>query len=118
MPNPDPAALVPLTPITYHILLAAANGPVHGYGMKKEIEERTAGLVRLGAGTLYEGIHRMEKKGLLKEVAPPRAVAEEASSRWRFYTITPFGRKVLTLEVRRLEADVRVGRAALSGKRA
>ncbi|MGZ3602827.1 MAG: PadR family transcriptional regulator, partial [Ktedonobacterales bacterium] len=64
----DPAALLPLTPTVFHILLALADGEKHGYAIMQEVETRTAGAMRLGPGTLYGSIQRMLKDGLIVEV--------------------------------------------------
>lgn len=109
----DPADRLPLTPATFQILLSLTQGPLHGYGIKRDVEERTGGMIRLGAGTLYAGLQRMEDDGLIEEADTPSEMKEEASRRWRFFRITSLGRSVLKAEVRRLEADVRTARALL-----
>ena len=102
----------PLTPATFHILVTLASEPAHGYHIKRLVEERTGGAVRLGAGTLYSGIRRMEKDGLIEEVEAPEATGDsEPGARWRFYGITPGGRQALDREVERLEADLAAARA-------
>ena len=104
----------PLTPATFHILLSVAEGPAHGYRIKRVVEERTSGAVQLGAGTLYAGIGRMVRDGLIEETEPPEdAGAMEPSSRWRFYGITDVGSDVLASEIDRLEADLEVARAVV-----
>lgn len=104
----------PLTPATFHILLSLAQEPAHGYHIKRMVEERTGGAVRLGAGTLYAGIRRMTGEGLIEEIdAPEDAGDVEPGSRWRFYTITRAGRSALEAEIDRLEADLEAARAAV-----
>ncbi|MCG8468695.1 MAG: PadR family transcriptional regulator [Gemmatimonadetes bacterium] len=104
----------PLTPATFHILLSLAHGPAHGYHIKRMVEERTSGRVRLGAGTLYAGIQRMTKDRLIEETDPPREGDVEPGSRWRFYAISAHGRGVLEREVERLEADLEAARLAMA----
>jgi DNA-binding PadR family transcriptional regulator len=102
----------PLTPATFHILLSLAHQDAHGYHIKRMVEERTGGAVQLGAGTLYAGIQRMVKDGVIEETdAPADAADVEPGSRWRFYAITTRGRKVLDAEIRRLESDLAAARA-------
>ncbi|MEJ2541045.1 MAG: PadR family transcriptional regulator [Gemmatimonadota bacterium] len=99
-----------MTTRTLQILLALAEGPLHGYGIKQRVEERTGGEVRLGSGTLYEAVHRMLEGGVLEEVAPP---AEEPSSGGpprRYYALTEMGRTDLKEELRRMEAVVEYAR--------
>jgi len=108
----DPSDHVPLKPAYFHILLTVAARPVHGYGIRQEVEERTGGTILLAAGTLYEALQRLQRDGLVRETDDvPAEDAERASSRWRFYEATPLARRVLTLEVARLEADLAAARA-------
>ena len=104
----------PLTPATFHILLSVAEGPAHGYRIKRVVEERTDGAVQLGAGTLYAGIRRMVGDGLIEETEPPEDVGTvEPSSRWRFYGITDVGSDALKREIARLEADLQAAHAVV-----
>jgi len=50
------------------ILSSLADGPKHGYGMMNDIETLTG--VRLGAGTLYGALTRLESAGLIKAITP------------------------------------------------
>lgn len=102
----------PLTPATFHILLSLSGGVAHGYHIKRMVEERTNGAVQLGAGTLYAGIRRMTREGLIEESGPPDAAVDaEPTARWRFYAITSKGRTTLNAEVARLEEDLAAARA-------
>ncbi len=100
-----PAEHLPLTPRTFHILLATKDGVMHGYSIMKEVEKRSAGQVRIGPGTMYEAIGRLVAGDLLKEVAAP-ASSKTDKRRRRFYKLTPLGRKVMVLEAERLAALV------------
>ena len=104
----------PLTPATFHILLSLMQSPAHGYHIKRMVEERTNGAVLLGAGTLYAGIRRMAREGLIEETTPPADAGDvEPGARWRFYAITKHGRQVLETEIARLEADLEAARAVV-----
>ena len=105
MSDSAPEKFLPLTPVTFHILLSLHDEVKHGYGIKREVEERTRGVVRLGAGTLYEAIQRLSRARLVCETEAPDG-AEGAPKRWRFYELTPTGRRVLLAELSRLEADL------------
>jgi DNA-binding PadR family transcriptional regulator len=96
-----------MTPRTLQILLALVDGPLHGYGIKANVEERTNGDVRIGAGTLYEAIQRLEADGWIREVAPPRDADASGGPPRRFYALTNAGRAALREELRRLEQIVR-----------
>ena len=102
-------ALLPLPPATLHILLALADGELHGYAIIQDVEARTDGELRMSAGTLYRSIQRMVEQGLITEVAPRRTRAED--ERRRYYRLTPFGTDVARAEVRRLSQLVRDARA-------
>ena len=106
MSTRDPADLLPLRAAHFHILLTLAEGPCHGYSIKRQVEERTDGQVRLAAGSLYEGIQRLVKNQVLEETEAPVDGDAPASSRWRFYAITSFGKRVLGAEIERLETDL------------
>ena len=116
MTSHDPRSYLPLTAVALHILVTLEGGVEHGYAIKRIVEERTQGVVRLGAGTLYHAIGSLAKRGLVAECPPPSPTAA-GSSRWRFYQITALGRQVLKAEVARLEADVAIARASLKPAR-
>lgn len=112
MTDRDKGPKRPLTPATFHILLSLLHQPAHGYHIKRMVEDRTQGAVRLGAGTLYAGIKRMTTDGLIEETAPPEDGGDvEPGTRWRFYAITRHGREVLDAEIVRMEADLEAARA-------
>ena len=113
MASEDPPTALPLTPTAFHILVTLTDGALHGYAIKREVEERTEGVVRLGAGTLYHALRSLGNRGLVAETDPPEPEAA-GSSRWRFYEITPEGRRVLEAECRRLASDVAYARAKLA----
>lgn len=99
---------LPLTHVAYYVLLSLSEAPRHGYGIIKDVAERTGGRLEIEAGTLYAAIKRMRDDGLIAEVeAPP-----EADARRRYYTVTTYGREVLRLESRRLESMVELAREA------
>ncbi len=97
----DPSTLLPLTPLTYHVLLALADAHRHGYGIIKEVEERTDGKMEIETGTLYAAMKRMRDDQLIEIVPESKRPAGEDSRR-RTYRLTPFGKKVLEAESQRL----------------
>lgn len=101
---------LPLPQSSLNILLALAEeGHCHGYAIKRSVEKRTAGEIRLGAGTLYEALQRLHRKDLIFE-SQEQPEDEMASSRWRCYGISELGRQVLEAELKRLEDIVRYAR--------
>ncbi len=107
----DVQALLPLPLATFHILLALADEDRHGYAILQDIAERTAGELKLGAGTLYRSISRMLEAGLILEI-DERPAPEEDDERRRYYRITPFGAAVARAETGRLMELVRLARAS------
>ncbi len=104
-----PADFLPLTPLSFEILLSLADGARHGYGIIKEVEERSGEPLRSSTGTLYLAIQRLQKNGLL-------AAAEEngaKASRGRTYGLTRLGREVAAAEAERLAARVSDARLKL-----
>ena len=93
----------PLTPPVFHILLALADAPRHGYAIMREVEERTGGAVRIGAGTLYGAIRRLRDEGWIEELAGSPAGVETDDDRRRYYRLTAAGRAGAKAEAERLE---------------
>lgn len=102
--------LLPLTPAVLHILLALADEERHGYGIMREVEERTGGQTRMGPGTLYGSIKRMLADGLIEE-SDERPDSAMDDQRRRYYRITDFGRRVAGAEAERLQSIVTAARA-------
>jgi DNA-binding PadR family transcriptional regulator len=107
----DVDALLPLPPVTFHILVALAEEDRHGYAIMQEVAARTGGAIRLGAGTLYRSVQRMLEQGLIAEVSA-RPAPELDDERRRYYRITPFGRTVAKAEARRLAQMLKLARAS------
>ena len=99
-PAPDEAPVV-LTPAVFHVLLALADGPSHGYGIMQEVDEFTAGSTKLGPGTLYRSIQRMLVDGLIEELAIA-AHDESDDDRRRYYRLTPKGLATAKSEAQRI----------------
>lgn len=99
----DPAPFLPLTPAAFHVLIALADGPKHGYLILKDVEERTSGDVRLSTGTLYGLIKRFLDEEMIIETKPD-------DDRRRPYKLTARGREVAEAEAERLARMVRAAR--------
>jgi DNA-binding PadR family transcriptional regulator len=110
----DPETLLPLTPVVLHILLALADERQgkHGYAVAREVEELTDDRIRMGPGTLYGSIQRMLDASLIEEAqrAKRSKTQPDDDERRRYYKLTPFGRRVLELEVGRLADVVAIAR--------
>lgn len=106
----DVEALLPLPPATFHILLALGTSDRHGYAILQDVAARTGGEVRLGPGTLYRSIQRMQEQGLIAETRE-RPAPEEDDERRRYYRVTSFGTAVARAEARRLSRVLDLARA-------
>ena len=84
---------LPMTETAYYILLSL-NEPMHGYRIMQHVEQITKGRVRLGAGTMYGSLSKMEKDDLIIPVA------EE--ERRKIYKLSDRGEKLIELEMERL----------------
>ena len=100
--NKSQKAYLPMSETAYYTLLSLIE-PRHGYGIMQHAEEMTRGRLRIGAGTLYGSLSRMERDGLIA------VVAEE--QRRKTYAISPVGAEVLRLELDRLQELVANGMA-------
>lgn len=105
--------LDPLPAAAFQILLALAEGDLHGYAIMRQVEEQTAGKARLGPGTLYSSIQALLEEGLIEEVDPgaPPELSDAPRERRRSYRLTSTGKKVARNEAERLAEILRVARA-------
>ena len=96
-----PQGYAPLTPATFHILLALASGEKHGYAIMQEVDEHTEGRLQIAPGTLYGAIKRLLAAGWIEELdeRPDPLLDDE---RRRYYRLTGLGRRVATAEAERL----------------
>lgn len=98
----------PPTHISFLILLALAEDDRHGYGILKEIEERSGGRISPSTGAMYLALQRMEEEGLL-EPSPDRPRPGEDGRR-KYYRLTAEGRARASEEARRMAQLVQVAR--------
>lgn len=96
----DPHDGAPLTPLTMGLLLALADGDLHGYALLQEIERQSGGRLRPGTGTLYAALQRLEDEGLIRE--SPDLPAPDEDQRRRYFRITPVGRDAVRVEADRM----------------
>lgn len=108
------ADLLPLTHTAFHVLLALADGPLHGYGIAREAEEASGGAVSMGPGTLYGALQRLDEKGLIREAPTPDDVEGRHADRRKYYRITVEGRATLRAEATRLSRVVERARAKIA----
>ena|SRR5687768_1517194 len=105
----DPRSLLPLTPIVFEVLIALADADRHGYGIIREVERRTDGLIVLRTGTLYTVMKRLLELDLVEE-SDARPAPDQDDERRKYYRVTAFGKAVTEAEARRLENLVALAR--------
>ena len=81
------------------VLASLADGDKHGYAMMMDIASFAR--VRLGPGTLYGAITRLEERGYISAV--------RSAERRQPYRITAAGRRVLEEQLSGLDRIVRTG---------
>ena len=113
----DVEALLPLTPLSFQILLALVDAERHGYGIMKEIERRTKGRMTTATGPLYLAAQRLMESGLIAE-SDKRPAPELDDQRRRYYKLTTFGRAVAAAEARRMAqlVDVALDKDLVQGR--
>ncbi len=88
------------------ILTSLASGPKHGYALLQDIEGFAG--VRLGPGTLYGAISRLEERGLIE--------ATGSAGRRRPYRLSSAGAEALEATLAGLRAIVEEGTTRLAGR--
>jgi DNA-binding PadR family transcriptional regulator len=86
------------------VLVSLASGQKHGYAMMEDIQ-RTCG-TRLGPGTLYGALSRLEKRGLVEALS--------YGERRRPYRLTASGASALEARLRELQRFARAGLGRLA----
>jgi len=98
---------LPLTESTFYIILSLVE-PMHGYGIMQNVEDMSNGTVKLGPGTLYGALNKLEKEKLIVKVH-----IEHVEERRKYYELTGLGRNVLKLEFERLSRLVNASRETI-----
>ncbi|WP_456278672.1 PadR family transcriptional regulator [Bacillus sp. AK128] len=85
----------PMTEAMYYVLLSLMR-PNHGYQLMHAITEVSNGRLKMGPGTLYGVLSRMQKDGLIS--------LAENDGRRKTYQITKVGEQALRIEYSRLKS--------------
>jgi len=73
------------------LLAVLETGPSYGYAIVRELNEQAEGILRLGEGTIYPVLYRLEEKKL---ISARWRLAENGRER-RYYRLTAKGRRAL-----------------------
>ena len=76
------------------ILQTLQAGPLHGWGISRNIRERTHEVLNVNQGSLYPALYRLEDRGV---IAGSDALSEQGR-RVRVYKLTARGRRELATE--------------------
>lgn len=73
------------------VLAILRDGPLHGYGIARELERRSDSALKFKDGTLYPTLHSLEADGLIESQweNPDKGQAR------KIYQITPSGQTIL-----------------------
>ena len=77
------------------VLKALALEPMHGWGVTERIEQWSESVLRLGQGTLYPALYRLERQGLIQS----EWKVTENNRRARYYSLTRAGRRQFSDEL-------------------
>ena len=84
------------------VLRTLAWEPMHGYGVSRFIRQRTEGVLTIESAALYQALHRLEKRKLVRASWG----VSETNRRARFYELTAAGRAALKTQSTDLRAYV------------
>jgi len=77
------------------ILRTLLFGPAHGHQIAKHIQRTTDDVLQVEHGSLYPALHRMERKGW---IAAKWEMAKDRNREFKYYRLTPAGKKHLVRE--------------------
>lgn len=97
-----------LPQVSFSILLALALRERHGYEIIQQVEEDSAGKLRLGAGALYTSIHKLKQSGYVEETDG------DGNQRRKYYRLTPSGLLRLQQDVAYYDEITQVSQQRLS----
>ena len=76
------------------VLKTLQMGPRHGWDIAQRIQQISQEVLRVGQGSLYPALHRLEDRGLIDS----ERGASDNTRRAKFYRLTSAGRKQLAAE--------------------
>ncbi|HZK86070.1 MAG TPA: PadR family transcriptional regulator [Desulfosporosinus sp.] len=87
-------AFIPMTETAYYILLSLAE-PRHGYGIILHVTDITQGRIKLGSGTVYGTLNKLQNKGVISIYSDEQ--------RRTVYEITDIGKQLILTEIERIK---------------
>lgn len=102
-----------MSTLDFHVLLALAGGPLHGYAVRDAVADESGGAVDPRAGTLYRVLARLMTSGLVTEARPDHPPPPHPGHARRYYRLTTTGKRALAAEARRLQGTAAMVEARL-----
>ena len=78
------------------ILKTLAADPMHGWALSQRIQHQSENLLRVGQGSLYPALQRLEQQGWIESEWQTTEQGRPA----KYYTLTTSGRRALVAETR------------------
>lgn len=85
---------LPMTETAFYILLSLYK-PRHGYGIILKVQDLTKGRIKLGSGTVYGTLSKMQRDGIVSIYSN--------EERKTVYEITETGKELIHLEIKRIK---------------
>ena len=85
-----------LSGLEYHVLLAMAVGPRHGYAIARWLETATGDGLQIEDGSLYPALYRLENRGWIRA----KWTRSELGRPVKSYQLTAAGRRQLAANVK------------------
>lgn len=76
------------------ILTTLHLGPLHGWGISRRIQQQSGEVLRVGQGSLYPALYRLEERGLIRASWG----TSDEGRRAKFYQLSAAGRRALARE--------------------
>src|SRR4051812_894913 len=108
----NPGAAGGMSLLEYHVLLALASAPLHGYAIKDIVADESGGSLTPRAGSLYRVLARLMTARFVTDTEPKGAPEPHPGLARKYYALTSAGRAALAAEARRLKQS-----AAMAEKR-
>lgn len=109
---------LPLTEVTFLIMLSISSEPRHGYAIMKEVQRMSDGRVNLSTGTLYGAIKRLLESNWIERVDETEASKAENKRSRKSYRLSIRGKRILQDELARLRTLVNLAKRQAQGANA
>jgi len=113
MKESKPQSFLPLTEVSFCILLSIAPEPRHGYAIMKDVQSLSEGRINFSAGTLYGALKRLLESGWIERF--DNGDLDETGRPRKSYQLTGVGRAILAAEPERLRGLVRAAAVRETG---